>query len=176
MKLRQPSYPVADICAVVGLARSTFYHRQQEQSDAGLREALSTLATDYPTYGYRRLTALLGRQGWQVNHKRVQRVMREMGLQRPVKKRKTRTTNSDHAFPRYPNLVGADGSQTPRRDLGGGHHLCALGAGLRVSGGHYGCVHSGGARLASEPLTGSPLDPEGAAAGAGVWTLPADPP
>ena len=113
MSLRQASYPVADICAVVGLARSTFYHRQQEQSDAGLREALSTLATDYPTYGYRRLTALLGRQGWQVNHKRVQRVIREMGLQRPVKKRKTRTTNSDHSFPRYPNLVGAMEAKHP---------------------------------------------------------------
>lgn len=105
MKLREANYPVADICEVVGLARSTFYHRQQASSEVELREALSTLAAHYPTYGYRRLTALLGRQGWQVNHKRVQRLMRAMGLQRPVKRRKTRTTNSDHAFPRYPNLV-----------------------------------------------------------------------
>lgn len=105
MRLREASYPVADICAVVGLARSTFYHKQAEPSDGRLRDALSSLAVEYPTYGYRRLTVLLGRQGWQVNHKRVQRIMREMDLQRPVKKRKTRTTNSDHAFPRYPNLV-----------------------------------------------------------------------
>lgn len=105
MKLREANYPVADICEVVGLARSTFYHRQQASSEVELCEALSTLAAHYPTYGYRRLTALLGRQGWQVNHKRVQRLMRAMGLQRPVKRRKTRTTNSDHAFPRYPNLV-----------------------------------------------------------------------
>ena len=67
-------------------------------------------------------------------------------------------------------------SQTPRRYLGGGHHLRALGTRLRLSGGHYGCVHSGGARLASEPLTGSSLDPEGAATGVDLWTLPADPP
>lgn len=66
---------------------------------------MSTLAADHPTYGYRRLTALLRRQSWRVNHKRVQRLMRDMGLQRPVKRRKTRTTNSDHAFPRYSNLV-----------------------------------------------------------------------
>jgi len=105
MKLRQSGYPVADVCEVVGLARSTFYHRQQPYSEAGLCEALSTLAADYPTYGYRRLTALLRRQGWYVNHKRVQRLMRIMGLQRPVKRRKTRTTNSDHTFPRSPNLV-----------------------------------------------------------------------
>lgn len=113
MSLREAAYPVADICEVVGLARSTFYHRQGEQSDAGLREALSRLATEYPTYGYRRLTALLGRQGWQVNHKRVQRIMREMGLQRTVKKRKTRTTNSDHTFPRYPNLVRTEKANRP---------------------------------------------------------------
>ena len=113
MSLRQASYPVADICAVVGLARSTFYHRQQEQNDAGCARALSTLAADYPTYGYRRLTALLGRQGWQVNHKRMQRLMQQMGLQRPVKKRKTRTTNSDHAFPRYPNLVRTEKAKHP---------------------------------------------------------------
>ena len=63
------------------------------------------LAGQYPTYGYRRLTALLKRAGWAVNHKRIQRIMAEMGLQRPAKRRKKRTTNSQHDFPRYPNLV-----------------------------------------------------------------------
>lgn len=105
MNLREQAYPVADICAVVGLARSTFYRAQKEPNDGELRAALTTLAGEYPTYGYRRLTALLCRQGWTVNHKRIQRLMQQMGLQRPVKKRKTRTTNSDHPFPRYPNLV-----------------------------------------------------------------------
>jgi putative transposase len=105
MTLRQANYPVTDICAVVGLARSTFYHAQQGKDEGVLRAAVTELAATYPTDGYRRLTALLGRQGWQVNHKRVQRLMRDMGLQRPLKRRKTRTTNSDHSFPRYPNLV-----------------------------------------------------------------------
>jgi len=40
-----------------------------------------------------------------VNRKRVQRLMREMGLQRPVKHRKCRTTDSEHPYPRYPNPV-----------------------------------------------------------------------
>ena len=40
-----------------------------------------------------------------VNHKRVRRLMREMGLQGKLPKRKKRTTNSAHSFPRYPNLV-----------------------------------------------------------------------
>jgi transposase InsO family protein len=68
---------VAEICAVVGLARSTFYHAAGERETAALRPALLTLAGAYPTYGYRRLTALLKRMGWTVNHKRVQRLMRE---------------------------------------------------------------------------------------------------
>ncbi len=113
MNLQTQAYPVADICAVVGLARSTFYHRQAEPSDSSLRDALSALATEYPTYGYRRLTALLCRQGWRANHKRIQGLMQQMGLQRPVKKRKTRTTNSDHPFPRYPNLVRGEEAKHP---------------------------------------------------------------
>lgn len=113
MSLQAQAYPVVDICAVVGLARSTFYHMKQEQAETELCEALSTLAATYPTYGYRRLTALLGRQGWQVNHKRVQRLMQQMGLQRPVKKRKPRTTNSDHPFPRYPNRVRDTKAEQP---------------------------------------------------------------
>ena len=113
MRLRQEAFPVAAICTVVGLARSTFYHPQQEPTDRALRAAMSALAAEYPTYGYRRLTALLRRQGWRVNHKRVQRLMRALGLQRPVKRRKTRTTNSDHPFPRYPNLVRDETAEHP---------------------------------------------------------------
>jgi transposase InsO family protein len=101
----QNEYPVKTICDVLDLPRCSFYHRAGETDDTDLRAALLDLAGQYPTYGYRRLTALLKRAGWVVNHKRIQRLMAEMGLQRPVKRRKTRTTNSQHDFPRYPNRV-----------------------------------------------------------------------
>jgi transposase InsO family protein len=39
--------------------------------------------------------------------------MQQMGLQRPVKRRKTRTTNSEHPFPRYPNLVRNEAAKYP---------------------------------------------------------------
>jgi len=113
MTLRAEAYPVAAICAVVGLARSTFYHAAEERESTGLRQALLTLAGEYPTYGYRRLTALLRRAGWTVNHKRIQRLMQQMGLQRRVKKRRTRTTHSDHPFPRYPNLAKGETAARP---------------------------------------------------------------
>ena len=101
----QTHYPVKTICEVLDLPRSTFYHMTAVAQDGALRAALLDLAGQYPTYGYRRLTALLKRAGWTVNHKRIQRIMTEMGLQRPVKRRKKRTTNSQHDFPRYPNRV-----------------------------------------------------------------------
>jgi transposase InsO family protein len=101
----QTQYPVKTICAVLDLPRSTFYHTPAIAEEGELRAALLDLAGQYPTYGYRRLTALLKRASWIVNRKRIQRIMTEMGLQRPVKRRKTRTTNSQHDFPRYPNRV-----------------------------------------------------------------------
>jgi len=101
----QTQYPVKSICAVLDLPRSTFYHPPIRREDGDLRAALLELTGQSPTYGYRRLTALLRRAGWGVNHKKVQRIMVEMSLQRPVKRRKTHTTNSQHDFPRYPNLV-----------------------------------------------------------------------
>lgn len=109
----QADYPVKTICEVLDLPRSSFYHRASEGDDPALRAALLDLAGQYPTYGYRRLTALLKRAGWSVNHKRIQRLMQQMGLQRPVKKRRTRTTNSDHPFPRYPNLVKEETATRP---------------------------------------------------------------
>jgi len=70
-----------------------------------LRAAIQRLAGAWPTYGYRRLTAMLRREGQLVNSKRVRRLMEELGIhgQRPL--RRKRTTNSNHPFPRYPNLV-----------------------------------------------------------------------
>ena len=79
MSLRA-EYPVTSICAVLGLARSSFYHRARPVDEDDLRAALLELAGQYPTYGYRRLTALLKRAGWTVNHKRVQRLMRQSEL------------------------------------------------------------------------------------------------
>lgn len=60
---------------------------------------------EFPTYGYRRVTKQLQRQGYEVNHKRILRLMREMGILKEVKRRKRRTTNSRHGYRRYPNLV-----------------------------------------------------------------------
>jgi len=99
-------YPTTLACDVLGCARSSYYHRSTEQpGEMALKVAIKDVAAEWPTYGYRRVTAQLRRQEWLVNRKRVQRLMRLMGLQAKTKRRKRRTTNSEHDFPRYPNLV-----------------------------------------------------------------------
>jgi len=76
-----------------------------------LSQALHQLAGDYPTYGYRRLSQLLRRRKRfaHVNHKRVRRLLKRLGLQAKRPRRTWRTTDSAHPFRRYPNLVRALG-------------------------------------------------------------------
>jgi transposase InsO family protein len=99
-------YPVTVACRVLEVTRSSYYYRSIESPDeAELKGAIKKTAAEWPTYGYRRITEQLRRGEWLVNHKRVQRLMRLMGIQVRIKRKKRRTTNSDHDFPRYPNLV-----------------------------------------------------------------------
>jgi transposase InsO family protein len=98
-------YPLAVLCETLGCNRSSFYYESQPKHDHRLEEAIAALVRQWPTYGYRRVTAQLKRQGIQVNAKRVLRVMRRMGLTERAAVRKVRTTDSGHGFPRYPNLL-----------------------------------------------------------------------
>ena len=106
MKLAN-TYPIRLVCRLLGVPRSSVYYRPGPvpDSEAMYKSALLDLAGEWPTYGYRRLTAMMRRLGWQVNRKRVRRWMDELGIHGLQPKRATRTTNSNHAFPRYPNLV-----------------------------------------------------------------------
>lgn len=104
MRLKD-EYPVNLICQILDLPRSSFYYQPVEQDDSELEKAIEEVAATWPTYGYRRVTKQLHRAGWQVNHKVIQAKMVEMGLQRPVKRQKRRTTNSQHGYQRHPNLV-----------------------------------------------------------------------
>lgn len=63
------------------------------------------IAGDYPTYGYRRITAELKRRGHVVNHKRVSRLMSELGIVGKRPRKRKRTTNSNHSYARYPNRM-----------------------------------------------------------------------
>ena len=98
-------YAVTLACDLLGCARSSYYHQAEPPDETELKAAIETVIAEWPTYGYRRVTAQLHRQEWHVNHKRVHRLMRKMGLLVKIKHKKRKTTNSQHDFPRYPNLV-----------------------------------------------------------------------
>lgn len=98
-------YPARLVCGVLGVAASSFYYQPSPADDRALKAAIAALAGQWPTYGYRRITAELKRAGWTVNHKRIARLMAKMGLQVKVKRAGKRTTNSRHDGPRFPNLV-----------------------------------------------------------------------
>ena len=90
------------------LARSSYYYRPVEkQPEDGLLREIESVVLEFPGYGYRRVTKQLHRQGIQVNHKRVGRLMREHGLLCKRKRRFKTTTDSHHQLPVYPNLVKA---------------------------------------------------------------------
>jgi len=106
--VRQYDFPVRLVCRFLDLAPSSFYYCQQKQvADLQLEADLKLVAGQHPMYGTRRLIHQLRRKpyGYQVNRKRIQRLARKMDLLRPIKRRKTRTTNSQHPYPRYKNLV-----------------------------------------------------------------------
>ena len=101
-------------CALVGQPRATQRLAPVVPTpvEQHLRGRLRELATAHPRYGYRRLRALLVREGCMVNHKRVQRLCREEGLRVRVKKRKrsrvgTSTVAGDRLRADHPNHVWA---------------------------------------------------------------------
>jgi putative transposase len=61
------------------------YNGKRSDDEDLLIERIVTLASQYGCYGYRRITAMLQREGWQVNHKRVERIWRQEGLKVPAK-------------------------------------------------------------------------------------------
>lgn len=92
------------LCDVMNVPASTYYYQSHADSELELRAAMEAVAVQYPRYGSRRITAQLCREGWQVNRKHLQRLMQEENLLVEVR-RYCQTTNSEHGYGRYPNLI-----------------------------------------------------------------------
>ena len=105
MLLLREQFPINMLCEVLGVPRSSAYYEPRPDEDRPLLDALIEVAGQWPTYGYRRLTKQLQREGHAVNAKRVRRLMHELGIMGKALERKPRTTDSGHSYPRYPNLV-----------------------------------------------------------------------
>jgi transposase InsO family protein len=108
--LSQGKIGIERMCRLTGTSRAGYYRHWQasapRQEETGLRDAIQKLALAHRHYGYRRIAALLGREGWQANHKRVLRLMHEDNLL-CLRRRSfvPATTDSRHGWRVVPNLA-----------------------------------------------------------------------
>ena len=104
-----PQLSVRRLCALLGTGRTWYYGHPTAAAiaarDTALRDASERVVLEFPGYGYRRVTKALQREGWDVNHKRVLRVLREEALLCQLKRRFVVTTDSAHGCRTYPNLL-----------------------------------------------------------------------
>ncbi len=131
-----PKLPVTEQCALLGLPRSSSYHRGQPESDENAR-LLRVIDETYlacPFFGSRLMTLWLRRQGHRVNRKRVRRLLRVMGLE--ALSPKPDLSRPNRAHPVHPYLLRAlevtRANQVWAMDItyipmpGGNIYLCAI--------------------------------------------------
>lgn len=85
----------------MGIKRSTLYYQPKGNLDKKIKD----ISYKHPYYGYRRITAQLRRDKLTVNHKKILKIMKELGIQGRIKRRYITTTNSKHNNRIYSNLI-----------------------------------------------------------------------
>ena len=109
MRLATP-LSVERLCRLAEVSRAGFYRWRDaapaEDRDLDLRDQIQRIALEWPCYGWRRVQAELRRRGWEANHKRVRRIMRQDNLLCLRRRKFVVTTDSNHRRPVYPNLSG----------------------------------------------------------------------
>jgi putative transposase len=106
IETNQPTLSIRRQCDLIGLNRSTFYWQPASESplNLALMQLIDQEYTRAPFYGYRKMTIRLNREhGYEVNRKRVARLMVKMGL-RPIYPQ-PRTTVSNPQHKKYPYLL-----------------------------------------------------------------------
>ncbi|MEY9997685.1 transposase InsO family protein [Streptomyces sp. V4I8] len=111
----QRRYGVKRLCIILGLSRSSFYYWRRTAAARTARHAAETELADRirkvhqdsdGTYGAPRVTAELREVGIRINHKRVARIMRTIGLEGVRLRRRHRTTTAEPAAAKAPDLIG----------------------------------------------------------------------
>jgi transposase InsO family protein len=107
----QTRLSVVRMCAVAGFSRAGYYRffdpEKPAPADMDLRDEIQKIAVEWPSYGSRRIKRELKERGWDVNRKRVQRLMQEDNLLCVRKRKFVVTTDSAHGLKVYPNLAGS---------------------------------------------------------------------
>lgn len=97
LKLKHAGMKLARIKQLFHLSPSSLYYQPRQRQDSALIAKIKEIAFKYPSYGYRRIWAVLKREGFQLNIKKVYRLYRAAGLQRQRKrKRKIKTSSAGY--------------------------------------------------------------------------------
>ena len=94
----------------MSIKRSTLYYMRKinihrKQKELRIRKKIADISREHPYYGYRRITAQLRRDKLIVNHKKVLKIMKELGIQGRIKRKYVTTTNSKHHNKIYANMI-----------------------------------------------------------------------
>jgi putative transposase len=105
----QGGLSIQRMCEMGSVSRASFYRdwkkRAPTEAEMALRDAIQRMAVAHRFYGYRRITILVQREGYEVGTKKVRRLMKEDNLLAVRRKKFITTTDSDHGFVVYPNLA-----------------------------------------------------------------------
>lgn len=93
------------LCELLNCARSSYSYEPRQKAEAGLVAAIEDVMMRWPRYGYRRILAQLQREGLAVGECVVRRLLKALGGSCQVGRVRIRTTDSNHAHWRYPNLL-----------------------------------------------------------------------
>lgn len=105
-----PEFSLPVLLDILKLARSTYYYQlkrlSSEDKDAELKEVIQDIYTEHKgRYGYRRIHLELRNRGYNVNHKKVQRLMKELGLKAKIRARRRYNSYKGEVGKKADNLI-----------------------------------------------------------------------
>ena len=92
-------------CELLSLPRRSYYYKAKPESSENLQimRLLDEIYLEHPYYGYRKMTSILRKKGWNVNEKRIIRLMKLMGIEAIYPKKKKNNISKEHTI--YPYLL-----------------------------------------------------------------------
>ena len=132
IKILKDDYSTRLLCETLGVHRCNLYHEPRPDEDRQVKEALRELAGAWPTYGYRRLTVMLRRQGLRVNAEARAAVDARAGDLRRGPEAHAPDDGQRSPVSPVPQPGRGPGGGATRSGLGGGHHVHPIEKGVRL--------------------------------------------
>jgi len=87
--------PITRACAAAGISRSSFHYESRRTDDVELLERIKEIREKKPRWGYKRVHAKLRKEGFVVNHKRVERIWRDYGFTLSARRRRKKVRTGE---------------------------------------------------------------------------------